>query len=218
MRLASSPTLRILGYGNLDLEGGFLGDHQAGACAFSPPHPAAACWKTPDRPDVRGCCGTSPCRPSGPCQKMACLLLAMPTTFSFSPFCCISFGCWMRICSNRLPPTVPTPAMKRFNTLYWERKKESWIEFNALRRYFSLMTKEMFVSEAPCAQAITLIPALPSVPNNLPAIPGVRFMFSPTIATVATQNCNSQNQNRQGRYHADYQIAHGQFLSTVFSA
>ena len=116
---------------------------------------------------------------------MACLLLAMPTTFSFSPFCCISFGCWMRICSNRLPPTVPTPAMKRFNTLYWERKKESWIEFNALRRYFSLMTKEMFVSEAPCAQAITLIPALPSVPNNLPAIPGVRFMFSPTIATVA---------------------------------
>ena len=43
----------------------------------------------------------------------------------------------------------------------------------------------MFVSEAPCAQAITLIPALPSVPNNLPAIPGVRFIFSPTMATVA---------------------------------
>ena len=34
----------------------------------------------------------------------------------------------------------------------------------------------------------------------------------------SAQNCNSQNQNRQGRYHADYQIAHGQFLSTVFSA
>ena len=59
------------------------------------------------------------------------------------------------------------------------------MEFNALRRYLCLITKEIFVSEAPWAQAITLMPARPSVPNSLPAIPGVRFMFSPTIATVA---------------------------------
>ena len=32
---------------------------------------------------------------------------------------------------------------------------------------------------------MTLIPLRPSVPNNFPAIPGVCFMFSPTIATVA---------------------------------
>ena len=43
----------------------------------------------------------------------------------------------------------------------------------------------MLVSEAPCAQAITLMPFRPSVPNSFPAMPGVCFMFSPTIATVA---------------------------------
>ncbi len=42
--------------------------------------------------------------------------------------------------------------------------------------------KEIFVSEAPCAHAITLIPARPSVPKSLPAIPVVRFIFSPTIS------------------------------------
>ena len=39
------------------------------------------------------------------------------------------------------------------------------MEFNALRRYLCLITKEIFVSEAPWAQAITLMPARPSVPN-----------------------------------------------------
>ena len=48
------------------------------------------------------------------------------------------------------------------------------------------MTNEMFVSEAPCAQAITLMPARPSVPKRRPAMPGVRFMSSPTMATVAS--------------------------------
>ena len=43
----------------------------------------------------------------------------------------------------------------------------------------------MFVSEAPCAQAITDIPLRPKVPNSFPAMPGVCFMFSPTMATVA---------------------------------
>lgn len=35
------------------------------------------------------------------------------------------------------------------------------------------------------AYTITLIPLRPSVPKSLPAIPGVCFIFSPTIATVA---------------------------------
>ena len=43
----------------------------------------------------------------------------------------------------------------------------------------------MFVSDAPCAQAMTDIPLRPNVPKSLPAIPGVCFMFSPTIAIVA---------------------------------
>ena len=43
----------------------------------------------------------------------------------------------------------------------------------------------MFVSEAPCAQAITLIPLLPNELNSFPAMPGVCFIFSPTTATVA---------------------------------
>ena len=57
--------------------------------------------------------------------------------------------------------------------------------FRDLRKDLESTTKEMFVSEAPCAQAITLIPLRPSVPKSLPAIPGVCFIFSPTIATVA---------------------------------
>ena len=44
----------------------------------------------------------------------------------------------------------------------------------------------MLVSEAPCAQAMTEIPLRPRVPNSLPAMPGVCFMFSPTIAMVAS--------------------------------
>ena len=32
---------------------------------------------------------------------------------------------------------------------------------------------------------MTLMPLLPSAPNSLPAIPGVCFIFSPTMATVA---------------------------------
>ena len=43
----------------------------------------------------------------------------------------------------------------------------------------------MLVSDAPCAHAMTLIPLRPRVPNSLPAIPGVCFMFSPTTAIVA---------------------------------
>ena len=58
--------------------------------------------------------------------------------------------------------------------------------FNVLRKEAPSTTNEMLVSDAPCAQAITLIPLRPSVPNNFPAIPGVCFMFSPTIATVAS--------------------------------
>ena len=43
----------------------------------------------------------------------------------------------------------------------------------------------MLVSDAPCAQAITLMPLLPNVPKSFPAIPGECFMFSPTMAIVA---------------------------------
>ena len=43
----------------------------------------------------------------------------------------------------------------------------------------------MLVSEAPCAQAITLMPLRPNVPKSFPAMPGVCFIFSPTIAMVA---------------------------------
>ena len=54
-----------------------------------------------------------------------------------------------------------------------------------LRRLSLATTNEMLVSEAPWAQAITLMPLRPSVPNSLPAMPGVCFMFSPTMAIVA---------------------------------
>ena len=42
----------------------------------------------------------------------------------------------------------------------------------------------MFVSEAPCANAIMLIPFRPSASKNLPATPGTCFIFCPTMATV----------------------------------
>ena len=86
----------------------------------------------------------------------------------------------------RFPPTVPTPHIKRLSTLYSLRKNESWSTLSDLRRYFESTTNEIFVSEAPCAQAITLIPLRPRVPKSFPAIPGVCFMFSPTMAIVAS--------------------------------
>ena len=110
----------------------------------------------------------------------------MPTTLSFNPRCCISFSCWLRNCSIRLLPTVPTPQMNRLSIWYSERKKESWMTFNVLRSELRSTTNEIFVSDAPCAQAMTLIPLRPNVPKSLPAMPGVCFMFSPTMATVAT--------------------------------
>ena len=55
-----------------------------------------------------------------------------------------------------------------------------------LRRSLRSTTKDMLVSLAPCAQAMTLIPLRPSVPKSLPAMPGVCFMFSPTMAMVAS--------------------------------
>ena len=84
-----------------------------------------------------------------------------------------------------IPPTVPMPQMKRFSTLYSDRKKESCRTLSDLRRNRPSTTNDIFVSEAPWAQAITEMPERPNVPNNLPAIPGVCFMFSPTIAMVA---------------------------------
>ena len=77
------------------------------------------------------------------------------------------------------------PQMNKFSTLYSLRKKESWMTLSDLRRKRESTTKEMLVSDAPWAQAMTLMPLRPSVPNNLPAMPGVCFMFSPTMAIVA---------------------------------
>ena len=58
--------------------------------------------------------------------------------------------------------------------------------FKVLRSEPPSTTNEILVSDAPCAQAITLMPFRPSVPKSFPAMPGVCFMFSPTIATVAS--------------------------------
>ena len=84
-----------------------------------------------------------------------------------------------------MPPTVPIPQMKMLSTLYSDRKNESCSTLSDLRKNLPSTTNEMLVSEAPWAQAITLIPERPNVPNNLPAIPGVCFIFSPTMAMVA---------------------------------
>ena len=109
----------------------------------------------------------------------------IPTTFSFRRLVCIRYCCCVRICSRSMPPTVPIPQINRLSTLYSERKNESWSTLSDLRRKRPSTTNEMFVSEAPWAQAITEIPERPRVPNSLPAIPGVCFMFSPTMAMVA---------------------------------
>ena len=132
-------------------------------------------------------CSSSRKRPKSKPSRlnMALFASAMPTTFSCRPFSCISFWRWLWICSIKLPPTVPMPQIKRFSTWYSDKKKESWMTFSDLRNDLLSTTNEMLVSEAPCAQAITLIPLRPNVPNSFPAIPGVCFMFSPTMATVA---------------------------------
>ena len=109
----------------------------------------------------------------------------IPTTFNFRRRDCMRNCCWVRICSSSMPPTVPIPQIKMFSTLYSERKKESCNTLSDLRRKRPSTTNEIFVSDAPWAQAITEIPERPSVPKSLPAIPGLCFMFSPTIAMVA---------------------------------
>ena len=109
----------------------------------------------------------------------------MPTTLSLSLDRFFRFSYCERICSMSLPPTVPTPHIKRLSTLYSLRKNESCSTFSDLRSCFPLTTNDMLVSEPPCAQAMTLMPERPSVPNSLPAMPGVCFMFSPTMAMVA---------------------------------
>ena len=76
--------------------------------------------------------------------------------------------------------------MKRLSTLFSERKKESCRTFIALLSWLPFIINEMFVSDAPCAQAMTLMPLLPREPKSFPAMPGVCFIFSPTIATVAS--------------------------------
>ncbi len=110
---------------------------------------------------------------------------AIPTTLSFSPLRCINSSYCDLICSISMLPTVPIPQMKRLSTLYSLRKNESCSTLSDLRRKRPSTTNEILVSEAPWAQAITLIPLRPSVPNSFPAIPGVCFMFSPTMAMVA---------------------------------
>ena len=67
--------------------------------------------------------------------------------FNCRPFSCISFWRWLWICSIRLPPTVPIPQIKRFSTLYSDKKKESWMTFSDLRNDLLSTTNEMLVSE-----------------------------------------------------------------------
>ena len=109
----------------------------------------------------------------------------MPTNRSCNAFVSSNRCCCLLICCNKSLPTVPTPTTKRLSTCDSERKKESCMTLSALRRLPSAITKDILVSEAPCAQAITLIPLRPKTLNSFPAIPGVCFIFSPTIATVA---------------------------------
>ena len=109
----------------------------------------------------------------------------MPTTFSFRLECSFNSSYCFFICSISLPPTVPTPHIKRLRTLYSDRKNESCNTFKDFLKSEPFTTKEMFISDAPWAMAIMLIPERPSVPNNFPVMPGECFIFSPTIATVA---------------------------------
>ena len=118
-------------------------------------------------------------------EKIAFLDDAIPTTLSNSPDSFFRVSYCECICSMSFAPTVPTPQMKRFRTLYSDRKKESWITFSDFLRNSLFTTNDIFVSEAPCAHAMIEIPERPRQPNSFPAIPGVCFMFSPTIAMVA---------------------------------
>ena len=111
--------------------------------------------------------------------------VAMPTTSNFRRLCSFSSSYWERICSINFPPTVPTPQIKRFSTLYSDKKNESCMTLSDFLKDEPSTTNDIFVSLAPCAHAITLIPLLPKTPKSFPAIPGVCFIFSPTMAIVA---------------------------------
>ena len=84
-----------------------------------------------------------------------------PLTEACNAFVSSNRCCCLLICCNKSLPTVPTPTTKRLSTCDSERKKESCMTLSALRRLPSAITKDILVSEAPCAQAITLIRCAP---------------------------------------------------------
>ena len=71
-----------------------------------------------------------------------------------------------------------------------DRKNESCMTLSDLRSDSFSTTNEMLVSEAPCAQAITLMPFLPIVPNSLPAMPGGNGGGRPDSATAGGKDAS----------------------------
>ena len=81
-------------------------------------------------------------------------------------------------------PTFPTPITNKFNCLVFSSKKFSCKVFNAFLTSLSLITAEMFLSDAPCAMALIFTLFFPKVLNILPLKPWWFFMFSPTKAIM----------------------------------
>ena len=81
-----------------------------------------------------------------------------------------NFFCWL-ICSMNFSPTFPTPITNKFNCFVFSSKKFSCRVFNAFLTSLSLITAEIFRSEAPCAIARIFTLFFPKVLNILPLKP-----------------------------------------------
>lgn len=79
---------------------------------------------------------------------------------------------------------LPVPKLNTCSVFLSSAKKASCTAFNAFAKSSLLMITDILNSDDPCAIARTLIPFLPKAWKRRPDIPGVRFMFSPTIARI----------------------------------
>ncbi|MNI15147.1 hypothetical protein D3C81_936840 [compost metagenome] len=77
---------------------------------------------------------------------------------------------------------LPVPILNTCSVFFNSAKNASCTALSAFAKSSLPIITDILYSDEPCAIARTLIPLRPSAANNRPDIPGVFFIFSPTMA------------------------------------
>ena len=112
-------------------------------------------------------------------------LLESPQIRSLRPVLAAIFSRFFAMMSTRALPTVPNPAMKRLMSFPLLRSKNSlWMVRMAASASSEDMITDMFLSEDPCAVALTGILLRPSAASIRPVAPVWLSTSSPTRHTM----------------------------------